>query len=47
MIIIFLKIKQVILVIYNFNDKIFHTIDNNSDLKLPKIEYKFKFNKKI
>jgi hypothetical protein len=33
--------------IYNFNDKIFHTIDNNSDLKLPKIEYKFKFNKKI
>ncbi len=35
--------------IHNFNDKIFHTIDNNtnSDLKLPKIECKFKFNKKI
>jgi len=34
--------------IYNFNDKIFHTIDNNinNNLILPKIEYKFKFNKK-
>ena len=35
--------------IYNFNDKIFHTIDNNTNnnLKLPKIEYKFKSNKNI